>query len=240
LVAADGSRSRIRQACAREVQGFSVEEEPWGFQLRFMKSTECPDQKEVDPETLYALGNKGYVAQQPNGVWSVLLYLLPGLAQDFLTAQEASEERVQRLREYTEKHASLFAANLLDDEAYRGFYQNRAYDGLVIKCSCLNPAGWICLIGDAAQAVQPTFGEGINSALEDAAVLGKLAAECPEDPFAAFDAQHRANAHALHKRALQARDMILAPSTRRKAITMRVAESQKQISERRAGPYSRA
>jgi len=176
---------------------------------------------EVDPEVHYVLGDKGYVCQQPNGVWSVSFRVLPGLDEDFLTAEEPSEERVRRLRQYTEKHAGFAASHLLDDEAYRGFYTCKAYDGLVIKCSCLNPAGWICLIGDAAHSVQPATGEGINSGLEDASILGQLAAEHREDPFAAFDAMHRANAHALKILALQNRSKVLA-SPKQKAINIMV------------------
>eukprot|EP00928_Gymnodinium_smaydae_P082631 TRINITY_DN6594_c0_g2_i2.p1 TRINITY_DN6594_c0_g2~~TRINITY_DN6594_c0_g2_i2.p1 ORF type:complete len:452 (-),score=70.34 TRINITY_DN6594_c0_g2_i2:355-1656(-) len=210
LVAADGNRSKVRRACAAEVSGFSVQEEPWGFQLRFMTSQGQPGQTEVDPEVHYVLGDKGYVCQQPNKVWSISLRVLPGVDEDFLTANEATEERIQQLKAYTEKVAGFAAKNLLDDAAYKEFYECRAFDGLVIKCSCLNPAGWICLIGDAAHAVQPATGEGINSGLEDAAVLGAMAAEHPEDPFAFYDAQHRPNAHALQVLALQARDKVVA------------------------------
>jgi kynurenine 3-monooxygenase len=105
--------------------------------------------------------------------------------------------------------------NLLDDEAYEGFYKCRAFDGLVVKCSCLNPAGWICMIGDASHAVMPATGEGINSGLEDAAVLGTAAKNNPEDPFAAFDAQHRANAHALQVIALQSKEKVVASPKQR-------------------------
>eukprot|EP00928_Gymnodinium_smaydae_P082629 TRINITY_DN6594_c0_g1_i1.p1 TRINITY_DN6594_c0_g1~~TRINITY_DN6594_c0_g1_i1.p1 ORF type:complete len:487 (-),score=87.59 TRINITY_DN6594_c0_g1_i1:266-1681(-) len=210
LVAADGNRSKVRRSCAEQVQGFRVEEDPWGFQLRFMTSRGQPGQTEVDPEVHYVLGDKGYVCQQPNKVWSISLRVLPGVDEDFLTANEATEDRINQLKAYTEKVAGFAAKNLLDDAAYKEFYECRAFDGLVIKCSCLNPAGWICLIGDAAHAVQPATGEGINSGLEDAAVLGAMVAEHPEDPFTFYDAQHRPNAHALNVLALQARDKVVA------------------------------
>lgn len=221
LIAADGNRSSVRRACEKQVPGFTVVAEPWGFQLRFMTSRGRPGQTEVDPEVHYVLGDKGYVCQQPDGVWSVSLRVLPGVDGDFLTAGEATEERVRQLREYTEKCAGFAARNLLDDEAYAGFYKRRAFDGLCVKCSCLNPAGWVCLIGDAAHAVQPATGEGINSGLEDAAVLGAMLRDHPEDPFAAFNAQHLANAHALNVLALQARDKVVA-SPRMRATNVMV------------------
>jgi kynurenine 3-monooxygenase len=213
LVAADGNRSRIRRACCEQVEGFAADVDPWGFQLRFMTSRGKPDQTEVDPKTHFVLGDKGYVCQQPDGVWSISLRVLPGIDEDFLTAAEATQDRVEKLRQYCEKYAGFAAKNLLDDEAYRGFYAIKPFDGFVVKCSWLNPAGWICIIGDAAHAVQPATGEGINSGLEDAAVLGSCVQE--EDPFAAFDARQRLNAHALNRLAIQARDKVVASPRQR-------------------------
>merc|ERR1719299_71456 len=102
-------------------------------------------QTRVDPAMHYVLGDKGYVCQQPDGVWSVSLRVLPGVDEPFLTAEAATEDNIRQLREYCERHAAVPAANLLDDEAYRGFYSCRAFGGLVIKCSCLNPDGWVCI-----------------------------------------------------------------------------------------------
>jgi len=212
----------VRQLCEKNVEGFHAETDPWGFQLRFMTSRGTPGQTAVNPEHHFVLGDKGYVCQQPNGVWSVSLRVLPGSDEDFLTADEATPERLERLRAYTGACASLAADHLLDDEAYRGFYGCRAFDGVVVKCSRLNPAGWVCLLGDAAHAVQPATGEGINSGLEDAAVLGAAVRDRPEDPFAAFDERRRADAHALHALALQARDKVVAPPPRQQATNIMV------------------
>jgi len=217
LVAADGNKSKIRRLCQEHVADFECQADPWGFQLRFMTSRSKSDQ--VDPSVHFVLGDKGYVCQQPDGVWSVSLRVLQS-DDDFLKGS-FSESNAKRLKEYTEEHAK-FAADLLDEEAYKSFYDTPAFDGLVVKCSCLNPAGWICLIGDAAHAVQPATGEGINSGLEDAAVLGACVCEHPEDPFSAFDARQRPNAHALNVLALQAREKVLQPPPRQQAVNIMV------------------
>jgi kynurenine 3-monooxygenase len=146
--------------------------------------------------------------------------VLPEQDEDFLTANEATDARVQKLREYVEKYASAAAEHLLDEEAYRRFYTNRAFDGVVVKCSSLNPAGWICLIGDAAHAVQPATGEGINSGLEDAAILGAAAESHPADPFSTFNEQRLGDAHALHQIALQAKDKVVSPPPRQQAVSV--------------------
>lgn len=127
---------------------------------------------------------------------------------------------MQKLREYVQSCAGFVAENLLDDEAYRGYYSCRAFDGLVVKCSTLRPVDWLCFVGDAAHAVQPATGEGINSGLEDAAVLAKAVREHPEDPFTAYDAEHRANAHALNTLALEARDLVVGTTPRKNAANI--------------------
>lgn len=220
IIAADGNRSRIRGICEEEVEGFSAAADPWGFQLRFMTSKGKPGQTAVDPAFHYVLGDKGYVCQQPDGVWSVSLRVLPETDEDFLTADEATDERVQQLREYTQKCAGFAADNLLDDDAYRQFYSCRAFDGVVVKCSTLRPLDWLCFIGDAAHAVQPATGEGINSGLEDAAVLAKAVMEHPDDPFTAYDLQHRPNAHALNVLALEAKGLVVGVTPRQNAANI--------------------
>merc|ERR1712032_1498910 len=188
-----------------------------GFQLRFLTSKPGLQSAQVDAATHYVLGDKGYVCQQPNGVWNVSLRVLPGFDEDFLTANESTPGRIEKLKEYIAQHAGI-AQELLDDDSYRRFYEGRAFDGVVVKCSCLNPAGWIAVIGDAAHAVQPATGEGINSGLEDAAVLAAAVLQNPLDPFSAFDLQHRANAHALQKLAMKARDLVVPASDRARAV----------------------
>ncbi len=220
LVAADGARSRVRRACEAAVSGFSAEVDDWGFQLRFMTGQGVEGQTAVSNFNHYVLGDRGYVCQQPNGVWNFSLTVYPETDEDFLTGEMATKERMQRLRSYIEEHARVFADNLVDEDALRSFYAQPCFKGVTVKCSCLNPAGWVCLIGDAAHAVQPATGEGINSGLEDAAVLGRMVREHPDDPFAAFDAQHRANHHALHMLAMQAKAKVVGLTPRERATNI--------------------
>jgi kynurenine 3-monooxygenase len=217
VVSADGNRSQIRVACEQEIEDFSAEAEPWGFSLRFMNSKGKPEQTEINKDYHYVLGEKGYVCQQPDGQWSFALRVLPESDEDFLTADEATDERVQQLKEYCEKHAAAFARNLLDDEAYRGFYSCRAFDGLVVKLSTLAPLDWLCFVGDSSHAVQPATGEGINSGLEDAAVLARCVRTFRDAAFYEFDAEHRANAHALNLIALDAREQVVGATPRKKS-----------------------
>ncbi|KAK9905507.1 hypothetical protein WJX75_001138 [Coccomyxa subellipsoidea] len=56
------------------------------------------------------------------------------------------------------------------------------------------------LLGDAAHAVSAAFGQGVNSALEDCAVLGDIVAAAPDDldyALERYERQRKPDAHAL-------------------------------------------
>src|SRR4029077_12910538 len=63
-----------------------------------------------------------------------------------------------------------------------------------------------CLIGDAAHAVVPFYGQGMNAAFEDCVVVDECLAEFPEDrqrAFAEYFERRKANADALADLALE-------------------------------------
>ena len=117
LVAADGNRSKVRRLCQEHVADFSADADPWGFQLRFMNSKGVPGQTEVNTDTHFVLGDKGYVCLQPNGEWSISLRVLPESDEEFLTSMEATDDNLRKLKEYVQTHAKFTADNLLDEEA---------------------------------------------------------------------------------------------------------------------------
>ncbi|SEN36285.1 kynurenine 3-monooxygenase [Luteibacter sp. UNCMF331Sha3.1] len=83
--------------------------------------------------------------------------------------------------------------------------------------------GRALLIGDAAHAIVPFHGQGMNCGFEDAAELAGLFAATPDDPaavFAAFEATRKPNADAIAKMALEnyveMRDSVADPHYLRK------------------------
>ncbi|MGN6479700.1 FAD-dependent oxidoreductase [Luteibacter sp.] len=66
--------------------------------------------------------------------------------------------------------------------------------------------GRALLIGDAAHAIVPFHGQGMNCGFEDAAELARLFEATPDDPaavFAAFEASRKPNADAIARMALE-------------------------------------
>lgn len=75
-----------------------------------------------------------------------------------------------------------------------------AVAGMRVRCSQLHAPGGLVLIGDAGHGVSPRTGNGMNSALEDAALLDRLLTDNGGDLEAlpaAFTAARQADAEAL-------------------------------------------
>ncbi len=73
----------------------------------------------------------------------------------------------------------------------------------------------LVLIGDAAHAIVPFHGQGMNCAFEDCRILDAMLADHPGDAFARFEAARRADTEAIAQMALEnygeMRDAVLDP-----------------------------
>ena len=94
-------------------------------------------------------------------------------------------------------------------------------------------AGQVLLLGDAAHAIVPFHGQGMNAAFEDCVALNEVLDEASDDGhdwdevFAAFEARRRPNAAAIARMAVEnyteMRDTVLdATYLRRKTIAMQL------------------
>jgi kynurenine 3-monooxygenase len=141
--------------------------------------------------------------------------------------------------------AASFAA-LATDEAVAGFFQHQFPDALPLMPNLLaefashpqgqlgtvhatpwQVAGRVLLLGDAAHAIVPFHGQGMNAAFEDCVVLDALVARAADWPavFAQFEQSRRPNAAAIAHMALEnyteMRDAVLdARFVRRKELAM--------------------
>jgi kynurenine 3-monooxygenase len=72
-----------------------------------------------------------------------------------------------------------------------------------VRCTPWNLGEKLLLIGDAAHAVVPFHGQGMNCALEDCRLLDALLADGQPAPFARFSAQRRVDADAIAAMSLE-------------------------------------
>jgi kynurenine 3-monooxygenase len=82
-----------------------------------------------------------------------------------------------------------------------------------VRCAPWNDGERMLLIGDAAHAIVPFHGQGMNCALEDCRLLDELMADGQGEPFARFSARRRPDADAIADMSLdnyaEMRDVVL-------------------------------
>jgi kynurenine 3-monooxygenase len=72
-----------------------------------------------------------------------------------------------------------------------------------VRCSPWNVGERLLLVGDAAHAIVPFHGQGMNCALEDCVLLDALLADGAGEPFARFSAARRADTDAIAAMSLE-------------------------------------
>ncbi|MFM7309015.1 MAG: FAD-dependent oxidoreductase [Flavobacteriales bacterium] len=92
----------------------------------------------------------------------------------------------EQVRAFFETH---FAdATQLMPELTQDFFANPNASLVMTKCYPWHVADKVCLMGDAAHAIVPFYGQGMNAGFEDCTVLNQLLGEHDENFSAAFEA----------------------------------------------------
>lgn len=137
-----------------------------------------------------------------------------------------------RLNDATALHA-FFAAHFADvvpllgaDKLVADYFAVRPQHLVSIKCRPYHVADRALLLGDAAHAMVPFFGQGMNAGFEDCSLLGSILDAVGDDfgqVLAEFSRQRYEDAHRICDLAMhnyvEMRDLVTRPSFRaRKAL----------------------
>jgi kynurenine 3-monooxygenase len=237
LIGADGAGSAVRAAMnAHSPLGERIDSLGHGYkELEIPPAGELPaavlqlsgghDQFALEPHALHIWPRGGYMCiALPNteGSFTVTLFLpAQGAAPSFATLPDAAAAAAF----FSEQFPGLppLIPHFNDDYASHpvGTLSTLYLDRWHID-------GRALLIGDAAHAIVPFHGQGMNCGFEDTVVLANLLAVAPNDSaevFAEFQRVRQPNANAIATMALEnyieMRDAVLDASfVRRKAIAM--------------------
>jgi len=138
---------------------------------------------------------------------NLMLIALPNIDGTFACILFLPFEGVESFASLTNREELLgfFRIRFPDAEAlmprlFEDYFANPTGSMVTIKCSPWHVEGEALLLGDAAHAIVPFFGQGINCGFEDCTSLVELLDEHGPDwarVFAEFESQRKANADAI-------------------------------------------
>jgi kynurenine 3-monooxygenase len=129
----------------------------------------------------------------PDGSFTCTLFWEFEGARSFATTK--TDDDVRRFFNEEFPDAVPLMPTLLED-----FRQNPTGSLVTIRCAPWYYRDKVCLVGDAAHAVVPFYGQGMNAAFEDCVVLAECLQKFPNDrerAFAEYFEHRKENADAL-------------------------------------------
>lgn len=221
-IAADGGGSVVRRSLV--AAGLVADsEELLDHDYKELTIPSVAGEYAIAPEALHVWPRGGFMLialPNPDRTFTATLFLPRDGAESF-----ASLQSPQAVQTFFAKHfpdAVPLIPGLLTE-----FFQNP--QGLLgtVRTTPWHLDGKVLLIGDAAHAIVPFHGQGMNAAFEDCAALDELVASSQDwsGAFAAFEAQRRPHADAIAQMALEnyieMRDTVRDPAfARHKALSL--------------------
>jgi kynurenine 3-monooxygenase len=200
LFGTDGAGSVVRRAVV-EARGGTSEEMPLahGYKELTLPSREGRWQLERHALHIWPRGDFMLIAlPNADGSFTCTLFLAFEGAPSFATLAGVGAARGFFREQFPD------VEQLLPDLEAQ-FADNPTGSMVTVKCSAWHCAGAALLLGDAAHAIVPFFGQGMNCGFEDCEVLDRLLAEGRPNPelFAEFERLRKSNADAIADMAVE-------------------------------------
>jgi len=226
VIGADGAFSAVRESMRPRV-GFNFSQDylPHGYKELTIAPTSTGADA-LEPNALHIWPRGGFMMiALPNADHTFTCTLFyprvgPNSAAEINTPTKATA--------FFEQH---FPDALALMPTFEDDYQNNPAGALAtMRCFPWHVEGHGLLVGDAAHAVVPFYGQGMNAAFEDCRVLDEMMRAAPNEPlervFARFSEQRKPNADAIADLAIhnyvEMRDTVNSPMFRLKKWTERV------------------
>jgi kynurenine 3-monooxygenase len=203
VIGVDGAFSVVRQSMQLKIDNFEYEESYLAHGYKELTIPPGPDGSwQMEKNALHIWPRKSFMMialPNPDGSFTCTLFWEFEGPRSFATTK--TDDDVRRFFDEEFPDAVALMPNLLED-----FKTNPTGSLVTIRCAPWSYQDKVCLVGDAAHAVVPFYGQGMNAAFEDCVVLDECLAEFPEDRFRAFVEyfqRRKVNADALAHLALE-------------------------------------
>src|SRR5256885_2546377 len=197
VIGVDGAFSAVRQSMQKKISGFEYDESYLAHGYKDLTIPPAPDGSwRMAKEALHIWPRKSFMMialPNPDGSFTCTLFWEFEGPRSF--ASTKTDNDVRRFFDEEFPDAVTLMPDLLDD-----FRNNPTGSLVTIRCAPWFYKDKVALVGDAAHAVVPFYGQGMNAAFEDCVVLDECLAEFPEDrqrAFAEYFQRRKENADAL-------------------------------------------
>ena len=203
VIGVDGAFSAVRQSMQLKIDNFQYDESYLAHGYKELTIPPGPDGSwRMEKNALHIWPRKSFMMialPNPDGSFTCTLFWEFEGSRSFATTK--TDDDVRRFFEEEFPDAVPLMPNLLDD-----FKNNPTGSLVTIRCAPWFYRDKVCLVGDAAHAVVPFYGQGMNAAFEDCVLLDKCLAAFPQDrqrAFAEYFQRRKENADALADLALE-------------------------------------
>ena len=203
VIGVDGAFSAVRNSMQLKIDNFEYDESYLAHGYKELTIPPGPGGSwRMEKNALHIWPRKSFMMialPNPDGSFTCTLFWEFEGPRSFATTK--TDDDVRRFFEDEFPDAVPLMPNLLDD-----FKNNPTGSLVTIRCAPWFYKDKVALVGDAAHAVVPFYGQGMNAAFEDCVVLDECLAEFPQDrqrAFAEYFARRKANADALADLALE-------------------------------------
>jgi kynurenine 3-monooxygenase len=203
IIGVDGAFSAVRQSMQKQIPNFQYDESYLAHGYKELTIPPAPDGSwRMEKNALHIWPRKSFMMialPNPDGSFTCTLFWEFKGPRSF--ERTTSEEDIRRFFEEEFPDAVPLMPTLLED-----FRENPTGSLVTIRCAPWFYKDKVALVGDAAHAVVPFYGQGMNAAFEDCVVLDECLARFPENrerAFADYFERRKENADALADLAVQ-------------------------------------
>jgi kynurenine 3-monooxygenase len=202
VIGVDGAFSAVRQSMQMQISGFEYDESYLAHAYKELTIPPGSDGSwQMEKHALHIWPRKSFMMialPNPDGSFTCTLFWEFEGQRSFATTK--TDEDVRRFFDEEFRDAVPLMPTLLED-----FRQNPTGSLVTIRCAPWYYRDKVCLVGDAAHAVVPFYGQGMNAAFEDCTVLDECLDQFPDNrerAFAKYFSRRKENADALADLAL--------------------------------------